>query len=47
MYLKIRIPRISDATIKEGAFVGPQIRQLIQDIKPEDQVKRKSTREII
>jgi hypothetical protein len=37
--LKIRIHRISDVKIKEGAFVGPQIRELIEDIKSEDQVK--------
>jgi hypothetical protein len=31
-------PRISDAEIKEGVFVGPQIRELIQDVKCEDQL---------
>lgn len=38
MYLKIRIPKTSDAKIKEGAFVCPQIRELIQDIKSADQL---------
>lgn len=31
MYLKEKFPRISDAKIKEGIFVGPQIRELIKD----------------
>jgi len=39
VYLKIRNPRINDAKIKEGAFVGPQIRELIQDINSEDQLR--------
>jgi len=38
MYLEIRIPRISDAKIKEGAFIGPKIRELTQDINSEDQL---------
>ena len=38
MYLKNKFPRISDANIKDGIFVGPQIRELIQDIKFEDQL---------
>jgi hypothetical protein len=29
MNLKNRFPRISDAEMKEGPFVGPQIRELI------------------
>jgi len=33
IYLKNKLPMISDAKIKEGIFVGPQIRELIQDIK--------------
>jgi hypothetical protein len=33
MYLKNKFPRISDATIKEGVFVGPQTTELIQDTK--------------
>ena len=33
MYLKTKFPRISDAKIKEGVNVGPQIRELIQDAK--------------
>ena len=33
-----KLPRISDAKIKEGVFVGPQIRELIQDVNFEDQL---------
>ena len=38
MYLKNKFPRISDVKFKEGVFVEPQIRELIQDVKFEDQV---------
>jgi hypothetical protein len=38
MYLKNNFPRISNAEIKEGVFVGPQIRELIQNVKFEDQL---------
>jgi len=38
MYLKNRFPTISDTKIKEGISVGPQIRELIQDVKSEDQL---------
>ena len=31
MYLKNKFTRINDAKIKESVFVGPQIRELIQD----------------
>lgn len=31
LYLKEKFPRISDAKIKEGIFVGPQIREIIKD----------------
>lgn len=31
-YLKKKFPKISDAKIKEGIFVGPQIRQLMLDL---------------
>ena len=31
LYLKEKFPTISDAKIKEGVFVGPQIRELIKD----------------
>ena len=30
-YLKQLFPRITDAKIKEGIFVGPQIRQVLKD----------------
>jgi hypothetical protein len=33
IYLKNKFPRTCDAKIKEGVFVGPQIRELIQDIR--------------
>ena len=36
--MKIKFPGISDAKIKEGVFVGPQIRDLIQDVKFEDEL---------
>jgi hypothetical protein len=38
MYLKNKFPRISDAKIKERVFAGPKIRELIQDVKFEDQL---------
>jgi len=49
-YLQNKVPRKSEASIKEGVFVGPQIRELIQDVKFEDQlseVKEKNNMEII
>lgn len=33
LYLKEKFPRVSDAKIKEGVFVGPQIRSLIKDVQ--------------
>jgi hypothetical protein len=30
-YLKIKFPKLSDAKIREGIFVGPQIRKLFKD----------------
>jgi predicted nucleotidyltransferase len=49
MNFKIKSPRISNAKIKEGARVGPQIRELIHDIKFEDWLSEveKSSMEII
>jgi hypothetical protein len=38
MYLTNRFPRKNDAKIKDRAFVGPQIRDLIQDVKFEDRL---------
>jgi hypothetical protein len=32
-YLKETFPRISDTKIKEGIFVGPQIRELPQNLR--------------
>ena len=39
MYLKNKFPRISDAKIKEGVFVGLQIRELKQNVKAEDSLR--------
>ena len=30
-YLRLKFPRLSDAKIKEGIFVGPQIREICKD----------------
>ena len=30
-YVKNTFPNVSDAKIKEGIFIGPQIRELMQD----------------
>jgi len=30
-YLRNKFPNVSDAKIKEGIFIGPQIRELLQD----------------
>jgi hypothetical protein len=38
MCLKHKFPRLSDAKIKEGIFVGPQIRELIKDEQCEEQL---------
>ena len=38
MYLKNKFPELSDDKIKEGVFVGPQIRELKQDVKFEEQL---------
>ena len=35
-FLKEKFPRVSDSKVKEGIFVGPQIRALIRDGKFED-----------
>jgi len=37
-YLKNKFPRISTAKIKEGIFVGLQIRKLTQNVKSEDRL---------
>jgi hypothetical protein len=38
VYLKNKFPSISYATIKEAVLVVPQIRELIQGVKFEDQI---------
>jgi len=38
MYLKKEVPRENDAQIKEGVFVGLQVRELIQNVKSKDQL---------
>jgi hypothetical protein len=30
-YMRNKFPNVSDAKIKEGIFIGPQIRELMQD----------------
>ena len=30
-YLRVKFPRLSEAKVKEGIFIGPQIRDLIKD----------------
>jgi len=30
-YLREKFPRLSEAKLKEGIFIGPQIRDLIKD----------------
>jgi hypothetical protein len=30
-YVRSKVPNVSDAKIKEGIFIGPQIRELMQD----------------
>ena len=32
-YVRNKFPNVSDAKIKEGVFVEPQIRELMQDIQ--------------
>jgi len=31
IYLRQKFPMLSDAKIKEGVFIGPQIRELLKD----------------
>ena len=38
MYLKNTFPRIRDAKLREGIFVGLKIGELIQDVNFEDQL---------
>ena len=38
MHLKNKFPRIIDAKIKEGVFVGPHIGELINEVKFADQL---------
>lgn len=38
LYLKERFPKLSDAKLKEGIFVGPQIRMLLNDAEFEDRL---------
>ena len=37
-YLKKKFPRLSEAKIKEGIFVGPQIRELMKDKNLEEKL---------
>jgi hypothetical protein len=49
MYLKNKFLTICDAKIKEGVFIVPQIREIMLDIKFEDQLSEveKTSMEII
>ncbi|GBM35344.1 hypothetical protein AVEN_90666-1 [Araneus ventricosus] len=40
-YLRLKFPKVSEAKIKEGIFVGPQIRQLIKDPAFESKLTKK------
>lgn len=39
-YLAEKFPKLSDAKVKEGIFVGPQIREVLKDSKFEDTLTR-------
>ena len=43
-YLQTKFPRISDAKIKEGIFVGPQIREVLNDEEFADNLNMKELR---
>ncbi|KAK4874910.1 hypothetical protein RN001_014270 [Aquatica leii] len=43
-FLKTKFPRLSEAKIKEGVFVGPQIRQLFEDSMFIEHLNRKEKR---
>jgi len=38
-YLRNKFPSVSDAKIKEGIFIGPQIRELMQDKQFDEDLK--------
>jgi hypothetical protein len=38
VYLKHKFPSLSDAKIKDGIFIGPEIRQLLKDEQFEEQL---------
>ncbi|GBN35656.1 hypothetical protein AVEN_190971-1 [Araneus ventricosus] len=40
-YLRLKFPKVSEAKIKEGIFVGPQIRQLMKDPMFESKLTKK------
>nr|GBN08332.1 hypothetical protein AVEN_56853-1 [Araneus ventricosus] len=40
-YLCLKFPKVSEAKIKEGIFVGPQIRQLMKDPVFESKLTKK------
>lgn len=43
LFLKSKFPGISDAKIKEGIFVGPQIRKLMKNPGTEEQLNESET----
>ena len=40
LYLKEKFPRISEGKLKEGIFIGPQIREVMQDKKFDDVLEK-------
>ncbi|GBL93173.1 hypothetical protein AVEN_42633-1 [Araneus ventricosus] len=46
-FLKTKFPRLSEAKIKEGIFVGPQIRQLFKDSTFMKSLNRKEKRALL
>ncbi|KAK4883335.1 hypothetical protein RN001_006654 [Aquatica leii] len=46
-FLKTKFPHLSEAKIKEGVFVGPQIRQLFQDSTFIEHLNRKEKRALL
>jgi len=32
-YMRNKFPNLSDAKVKEGLFIGPRIRELMQDVR--------------
>jgi hypothetical protein len=41
-YVRNKLPNVSDAKIKEGIFIGPLIRELMQDIQFDEDLNETS-----